>query len=319
MESHGGPAESEAARKFVERLKAVRRANAGRAEGELQEALRQALREQLSGLSESEGGRILDEARLSLIGEAEQREARVESLEADLKRLRSEIEALKVERDRLKAAAPAPSAAGGAGDLTAGQARTLEVVRDGLRRVASGEQVDPASLGLAEAQSRLFRLMSSLLKFTLNYEQSVQLLLFAAEVGPRPDTLQRATQKKVIQARFQACLDNKKGSVMALQEALERNSRFLIALNGAYLEAIKRGPRALLSDLEPESIGKTAQRGFGGGLNPEKAWKTFMDIHSEIASLPWEDLWNRFFEAPFKESLGDYLKPAGRTGTDTGA
>jgi hypothetical protein len=310
MNAQGGSSGSETTRKFVQRLKDIRSANAGRSDNEMQEALKEALRAELSGMSESDAERVLEETRRLLIAEAEQREARIESLEADRKRLQSEVASLKSERDQLQTAAASPPAAGGPSGLTAEQVKTLQVVRDGLRRVASGEQVDPASIGLAEAQGRLFRLMSSLLKFALNYEQSVQLLLFAAEVGPRPDTLQRAKQKKVIQARFHACLDNKAGSVQALQQALERNSRFLVALNGAYMESVKRGPRTLLGEFDPQSIADTSQRKFGGGLNPDKAWKAFMDIHSEVASLPWEDIWSRFFESTFQESLGDYLRPA---------
>jgi len=318
MNARGGSTGSETTRKFVQRLKEIRSANAGQGDDELQEALKQALRTELEGMSESDAERLLDETRRFLISEAEQRETRIESLEKDLKRLQSEVSSLTAERDRLKSASASAPAAGEASGLTAEQVRTLHVIRDGLRRVASGEQVEPESIGLAEAQGRLFRLMCSLLKFALNYEQSVQLLLFAAEVGPRPDTLQRARQKKVIQARFLACLDNKAGSVQALQQTLERNSRFLVALNGAYMESIKRGPRILLGEFDPQSIAETSQRKFGGGLNPDKAWKAFMDIHSEVASLPWEDLWSRFFESTFQESLGDYLRPA-KSDTDTGA
>lgn len=318
MNAQGGSTESETTRKFVQRLKEVRRANAGRPDEEMQEALKQALQGELNGMTDSDAERMLDETRTFLITEAEQREAHIESLEADVNRLQAEVASLRAERDELKSSpASSPSSQAGAG-LTDEQIRTLQVVRDGLREVASGKEVDPASIGLAEAQGRLFRLMSSLLKFALNYEQSVQLLLFAAEVGPRPDTLQRAKQKKVIQARFHACLDNKVGSVQALQQALERNSRFLVALNGAYMESIKRGPRALLGEFDPQSIADTSQRKFGGGLNPDKAWKAFMDIHSEVASLPWEDLWSRFFESTFQESLGDYLRPA-KGDTDTNA
>ena len=317
MNAPGGTTGNETTRRFVQRLKDVRSANAGRPEDELQEALQQALRAGLDGMSESDAGRVLEETRRFLIAEAEQRESRIAGLEAELKQLHSRVAALQAERDQLKSA-PAPTS-GKPAALTAEQIMTLQAVRDGLRRVASGEQVDPESIGLAEAQGRLFRLMSSLLKFALNYEQSVQLLLFAAEVGPRPDTLQRAKQKKVIQARFHACLDNKVGSVQALQQTLERNSRFLVALNGAYMEAIKRGPRALLGEFDPQSIAETSQRKFGGGLNPDKAWKAFMDIHSEVASLPWEDIWSRFFESTFQESLGDYLRPAAGADTDTNA
>jgi hypothetical protein len=317
MNPQGGSTGSETTRKFLQRLKDVRSANAGRPEEQMQEALRQALRAGLDGMAESDAERVLEETRRFLIAEAEQRESRITSLEAESKQLHSRVAALQAERDQLKST-PAP-ASGKAAGLTAEQVKSLQVIRDGLRRVASGQQVEPESIGLAEAQGRLFRLMSSLLKFALNYEQSVQLLLFAAEVGPRPDTLQRARQKKIIQARFHACLDNKVGSVQALQQALERNSRFLVALNGAYMEAIKRGPRALLGEFDPQSIAETSQRKFGGGLNPDKAWKAFMDIHSEVASLPWEDIWRRFFESTFQESLGDYLRPAAGSDTDTNA
>jgi len=317
MNPQGGSTGSETTRKFLQRLKDVRSANAGRPEEQMQEALRQALRAGLDGMAESDAERVLEETRRFLIAEAEQRESRITSLEAESKQLHSRVAALQAERDQLKST-PAP-ASGKAAGLTAEQVKSLQVIRDGLRRVASGQQVEPESIGLAEAQGRLFRLMSSLLKFALNYEQSVQLLLFAAEVGPRPDTLQRARQKKIIQARFHACLDNKVGSVQALQQALERNSRFLVALNGAYMEAIKRGPRALLGEFDPQSIAETSQRKFGGGLNPDKAWKAFMDIHSEVASLPWEDIWSRFFESTFQESLGDYLRPAAESDTDTNA
>ena len=317
MNPQGGSSGTETTRKFLQRLKDVRSANAGRPEEEMQEALRQALRAGLDGMAESDAERVLEETRRFLIAEAEQRESRITSLEAESKQLHSRVAALQAERDQLKST-PAP-VSGKAAGLTAEQVKSLQVIRDGLRRVASGEQVEPESIGLAEAQGRLFRLMSSVLKFALNYEQSVQLLLFAAEVGPRPDTLQRARQKKIIQARFHACLDNKVGSVQALQQALERNSRFLVALNGAYMEAIKRGPRALLGEFDPQSIAETSQRKFGGGLNPDKAWKAFMDIHSEVASLPWEDIWSRFFESTFQESLGDYLRPAAESDTDTNA
>jgi len=303
MEAPGGATADDATRGLVEKLKSVRSSLEGRPDDEVQEALRQALRSEMSGLSEGEAGRRLDGARDRLVGEARDRARRAEQLEAEVRRLTSQLE-------ELRAAAAGSKGAGRAGAPAGDASATLGTIRDALRQITQGKDVPSESLGLPASESRLFRLVRELLLFALNFERGVHGLLLAIEVGPGLDSRMGRQQKKIIENRFRACLDDEEGSVQALKEALARNSRFVLQLNDAYATAIRHGTRSLLEDIDPQPIVDSSQ-GRLGGLNFEKAWKAFTDRYADLSSLPPEDTWARFYQDPFKQKLADYLEPEG--------
>lgn len=301
MDAQPGRQADDATIALVDRLKAVRKSSEGRPEDEVQEALRQALRAELSGVPDAEAGTRLDAARALLVGEARGRERRVEDLEAEVRRLAGELEALRG-GDKGKA----PRGAAASSDSTA----TLDTIRDGLLRITGGQDVTPDSLGLPPSEARVFRLIRELLLFARNFETGVHGLLMAIEIGPGLDSRMGQRQQKIIEDRFRACLQDEEGSVEALKEALARNNRFVLQLNDAYETAIRQGTHALIDELDPQPIIDSCQSRLGG-LNFEKAWKAFASKYSDLSSLPPEDTWARFFQDPFKEKLGDFVDPGG--------
>ena len=296
MDAQSGPVADDATRSLVEKLKSARNSLQDRPDNEIQEALRQALRTALDGLSEAEADRRLDGARDLLVDNARQRERQVEDLQNEVRRLTTELETLRSNRQ----------AGADSGDTTA----TLTTIREALRKITRGQDVTSESLGLPPSEARLFRLVRELLLFAQNFETGIHGLLLAIEVGPGLDSRMGKQQKKIIENRFRACLDDKEGSVQSLKEALARNSRFVLQLNDAYSSAIRHGTRALLDDLDPQPIIDSSQ-GKLGGLSFERAWKSFTSRYADVSSLPPEDAWARFYQEPFKSKLGDYMDTGG--------
>jgi hypothetical protein len=308
MDAPMDPTGDDTTRALIEKLKTVRQSCEDRPENEIREILRQALRAELRGLSEVEAGRRLDGAREHLVNEARQRERRLESLEADLRRLASEHADLRAERDRLaeenarlKTAPRGPAGASGGGE-------SLARIRDGLTKIAHGQEVTAESIGLPASEERLFRLIRELLSFALNYETGVHDLLQEIEVGAGMGTLLRKQQKKIIEQRFVSCLEDEQGSVQALKDALDRNSSFLLRLHEAYTVAVKQGTRSLLNEFDPQPILDEC-KGALGIINFEKAWRSFSGRQSDLSSLPPDDMWEQFFQETFKKKLADYLEP----------
>ncbi len=315
MDGHqtGAAGDDAATRAFVEKLKAVRQACEGHQDDELRETLRLALRAELGGLPEVEVGRRLDLARDYLIGEARQREQALQRLEAEVRRLASDTGALRAERDRLAEENARLRAAPGHPADRPGLDETIAKMRDGLHLLTQGKEVTPESIGLPQSEGRLFRLVGELLLFALNYETGVHALLQEIDVGPGMGTVLRKKQKRIIEDRFRACLDNREGSIQALQEALTKNSRFLPELNEAYTAAVRQGVQSLLNDLDPQPI-LDENKGALGMINFEKAWRAFSNRHSDLGSLPPADVWERFFQETFKKKLADYLEAGGTRG-----
>lgn len=309
----GAAGDDAATRVFVEKLKAVRQASEGRPDDELRETLRQALRAELSGLSEVEVGRRLDSTRDFLVGEARRRDQALQGLEAEVRRLASDIGTLRAERDRLAEENARLRAAPGQQADRPGLDEMIAKMRDGLHLLTQGKEVTPESIGLPQSEARLFRLVGVLLLFALNYETGVHALLQEIDVGPGMGTLLRKQQKKIIEDRFRACLDNRAGSIQALQEALAKNSRFLPELDKAYTTAVRQGVQSLLGDLDPQPF-LDENKGALGIINFEKAWRAFSNRHSDLSSLPPADVWERFFQEMFKKKLADYLEPGAARG-----
>lgn len=297
--------EDEDARRFAEKLKSVRQACDGRPEDEMRETIRQAIQAELAAVPDSPAGPRLERVRRYLVQEARRREERLGVLEAELHRLQAEFEKVRAERDRFASAGAGSRPPGGA--PAGGLGQSSNAFRAGLLKVAQGQQVAPESIGLPQSEVRLFQLFAELLRFALNYEKGVLDLLQEIQVGPGMATKVINKQKKLIEERFLSCLKDEAGSIQALQEALLRNSSFLIRLHEAYSSAVKHGVETLLREIDPQAI--VAQtRGMG---NPQKWWSSYIAHHSDLSSLPAEDAWERFFNEAFRRRLSDYLEPGG--------
>jgi hypothetical protein len=293
--------------RLIEKLKSVRAAHAAGPPEALREALRHAIQETLGGLPMEESGRRLEQVRAQIVAEARQREERAERLEAEMGRLTSEVASLRAERDRLasenaRLASAGPAPAAGGADL-------LEKFREGLRKMAKGEQVTPESLGLPSSEARFFRLTQELLGFALRVEFGVQGLLADVGVVRGMDTRIMKRLDQLIRDRFRACLDNQKGSIQALQETLKRNSKFLLDLNDAYAAAIRQGVPALLGEMDPQPILENNAGRFGM-TNYEGAWRELSTRQNDLSAMTPRDTWERFFQKPFQEKLGEGVGPA---------
>jgi len=308
MDGQSSTKNDETVRILVDKLKTARRSAANRPDEELRETLKGIVRAELGDLPETEAGRRLEGARDYLINEARQREERIESLESEMHRWASQAESLRAERDRLAdenlrlKSAPRPAAGGGA------TGETLTKVRDALLQITQDREVASDSLGLAPVEARFFRLVRELLLFALTFETGVHDLIQQIQIMRfGPNSMMVKQQKKIIRNRFRDCLDNKEGSVQALREVLDRNKGFLIALHEAYNSAIKDGSKSLLEQLDPQTILDEAK---GMLLDRfEKAWRTFSDRHADLSTLPEGDMWEQFFDPPFKQKMKDYLEP----------
>lgn len=304
MESRNVATGDGATQSLVEKLRAVRRGVEGRSDEDRREALRQALQDELGNLTAEETGRRLEQVREHLVREARQREGRVESLEADQRRLGAEVATLRAERNelakenaRLEASLAAPARGGGGG----GEA--LEKIRGGLRAIADNPEATPAESGLAPSEDRFFRLVSELLKFALKLETAQNELLMTLQIGHGMDTQMIRRHQELIRLRFRTCLEDKPGSIQSLKEALNKTSRFLIDVNESYMASIGKGSKSLLTELDPQPILDKARGKLM--MNYEDAFRSFSTIHSDLESLTPTEMWERYFQPPFRTALSE--------------
>ena len=287
--------------RLVSRLRQARRQSETQSAEERQQTLLSALQEELAGLSEDEAGRRVEQAREHLVGEARNREAALTGLQGDVARLKSEVEVLKAAREVLAKENQQlrKSLEGGGG----GSSQALDKIKEGLRKMADGDEVTPDSIGLPPSEARLFRLSQELLGFALRIEFGVQTLMSDVGAGQAGDTRYMRGLDKMTRNRFRACLDNKQGSIAALKETLDKNSRFLHNLNDAYLFSMKKAVPSLLAELDPEQIIESHR----GKLmtNYEQAWKSFALLHNDHANLSSGEVWERYFQTPFRAKLAE--------------
>jgi hypothetical protein len=298
---------------LVEKLKAVQRACSQQAPEERRKAIGKALAVELDRIPPSAAADRLEALKTYLEGRDPEAARRVDSLAAEVRRLRSEVESLRGERDRLlrEQVSLEPSPATGAAGPEA-----LERLREGLLKIAEDRTAKPEKAGLPATQTPLFLTMAELLRFALDLEIGLQGFLRMSEVGDvgMMGTRQFAEHERKIRNRFRSCLENQEGSIQSLKDALATNLRFLINLHQAYDASIDAGTRALLSPLDPHKILEDTKGRLG--VNYQEAWKKLSRLLAELAALERGEVWERYFEEPFRKRLIDSL-PEGRSGDDS--
>lgn len=289
----------EAIRLLAEKLRDQRRALEDRAPDEVRSALRQTLDAAFKGLGESEVGNRLERLRAHLVEEARSREHRLGELQAECQRLSEEKDALARELERAREGRPAAPAESSPGAV-------FDRYRDALQRAMKGEEDSTVEKTLSGSEVRLFRLTLELLRFALNFETSINNLIATLQLGPGGDTRYIKHQKKLVEQRFRACLEDREGSVVALKGALERTAGFIVALHEAHDRAVRRGVPALLSKVNPQPIFEQTP-GFGMAKYKD-AWKSLSEAHDDLKGMPPSDVWESFFDQYFKERLSEYLQ-----------
>ena len=227
MSQNPGSNIDESASRLLERLTSLRQANADSQESDRRDAFQSALDQELAGQPADTAKRVVEAVRERLIAEARERDSRFAELEAELTQLRGQLESARTERDRLDLEIRQVKAEGAA--ATSGEAissDTTQRIREALFKGSQGEQVDAETIGLPPNDARLLGLFQELLSFTLLYEQSVNVLLQSFQIGPGMDTQQIKGMKEEVRDRFRSCLENKEGSVKALQAAQHRRGHF---------------------------------------------------------------------------------------------
>jgi hypothetical protein len=307
MAQQGAAAGGEETRRLVSKLKEVRGQIEGRPTDQRRRDLMRALQEELAGLSEEEAGRRIEQARETLVGEARDRERSLEGVQGEVSRLKAEVEVLKAAREVLARENQQLRKTLEGAEAQGGSSQSLEKIRAGLRKMADGDEVTPDAIGLPPSEARLFRLAQELLGFALKIEFSVQSLLadFGAVRGA--DTMFIRGMDKMIRNRFRACLENKQGSIQALREGLDKNLRFLLQLNDAYLAATRKGVPSLLAELDPEQL--LEQHRGRLMTNYEEAFRSFSTRHTDLANLTPKEAWERFFQQAFREKLEEVVAP----------
>jgi hypothetical protein len=308
MSQNPGMNIDESAARLLERLTALRQANADATEGDRREAFQRALDQELAGQPADTAKRVVAAVRERLIAEARERDSRLGGLEQELTQLRGQLESVRAERDRLDEEVrrvKTESAAATPGAPVSSD--STQRIREALFKGSKGETVDAETTGLPPNDARLLGLFQELLSFTLLYEQSVNVLLQSLQVGPGMDTQQIKGMKEEVRDRFRACLENKEGSVEALQAALEKKKSFLIDLNQAYQASLYEGTRAMLSQLDPQPIAEAHRKPIIG-VDHGEAWKTIGRAQNDLVSASKNELWERFFIEPFRSRLARHME-----------
>lgn len=307
MAEQRAAAGGEETRRLVSKLKEVRQQIEGRPADQRRQDLMRALQEELTGLSEEEGSRRVEQAREHLVIEARDREQSLAAVQSEVSRLKAEVEVVKAAREVLARENQQLRKSLEGAEPQGGSSQSLDKIRAGLRKMADGDEVTPDALGLPPSEARLFRLAQELLGFALKIEFSVQSLLadFGAVQGA--DTRFITGMNKLIRNRFRACLENKQGSIQALREGLDKNLRFLLQLNDAYIAATRGGVPLILAELDPEPILEPHR----GRLmtNYEEAFRSFTTRHTDLSNLSPKEVWERFFLQTFREKLEEVVAP----------
>lgn len=287
--------------RLIERLKAVREENAARNETDVTRALVEALRTELAGMSRNEADALLAGVRSALIEEARREDETIRHLQRDMASLSTQLESLRAERDALarevkrletgSTSRPTATPVAEAGGPFAG------ALRDVAANPEAGVEV-PA--GLAPSEVHALRMLRSLLLFAWKGELAAGTLKVGT--GSRPDgTFYEKHYVSGTRARYMACVNGQEGSIEELDRVLDGVMSFFYSLPAAYQFAIPRGVEALLLGLEPNEIMKQHEGRFGRSY--DKAWATYSRLHLDLTNAPPDDLWQMFFERPFREEI----------------
>lgn len=307
-------------RDLSQKLRGIRDAKGAGPEEQLRAAYEAAVEESLGRLPEERADRVAAAVKAEFVDEARGRETRLRELEAEGERREEQVRALEAERDRLVAenkalrakaeaaasaeAPPAPAAAlSSAAPSSGAPDGDLDKIRSGMKMIAEGKEITAHSVGLSESDTRFLQLCRELLRFALDYEMGVNILKAEFAIGPAHgmDTQMIRGLKQEIRERFNACLDNKPGSLEALKKSLADNAKFVVLLNGAYSTALAEGSRRLLDEIEPGSILEKHKRMLG--YDHEKSWQELERLHGDLAQLGKSELWERFYYEPFRAKL----------------
>jgi len=244
-ETHG----DDVTARLLDKLLAVRRSRGDAPETERRQAFHEAIQEEVGGMPAEAADQVLSGVRERLITDAKEKESLSERLEARVRELEGQVTALSAkeehltqENERLRTAASQPAPTGAAaGDV-------LGKIRDGLLRHSDGESVTVDAIELPASEVRFFQLLQELLRFALDYELGLNILLAEFKIGPaaQADTRQLRGMKREVQKRFRACMENQEGSIKALKETLSNNARFLIDLNKAYTTCLYAGSQTMI-------------------------------------------------------------------------
>lgn len=217
-------------------------------------------------------------------------EERVRELEARIRELESRPQ-------------PAP---GGAPPST-GSTEVIESLRRGIRETVDGKRPTAQSLGLPEEQARLFRFVQALVRFLLDLEQLRLGMLKEHEVGTAGGGTQMvrllASQLK---GRMRDVLDDKKGSLQALETTLRANQHFPLALDQAYREACSEAVLKLMEELKTDAILESNKRIFG--YDYEAAWKEISKRLFDLSQMHAMEIWALYLKEPFQTRM-NALKP----------
>jgi hypothetical protein len=286
------------------------------------EALRSCLKAELGSVSRSEALTNLTKIRASMEAGAgsEQGDWKVEvdQLNAECKRLRqdrdhlrielSAAEALQDEVDRLKEdkARLESSLDRMKRNKPGGSGGGLAAVREGLVQALEGRMPDPDDLGLADDDAALFRALCEVILFALNYDLGVNTLIW--DISGTMDVQSTTTSlqnRQIFKRLFLTSVQGEADSQEELKDILQKNLKFLLLMNLAYLNCIRDGSQRLLVELDPQQILSRHKRFMG--FDFESAFKEIRRLHGDRANLTRSELWETYFSHKCREELAEYL------------
>lgn len=321
---------------LLETLRRTREREEGRPAGERREAILKALKAALDGLPDAVALETVAKARAALhapvppagnTGREAALEAEAASLRAAVERERAAAaqaasRVAELEREigglRREGSKPAPADArvreleGRIRELesrpaVAGSGEGVEMFRRGIRETVDGKRPTAQNLGLPEEQARLFRFVQALVRFLLDLEQLRLGMLKEHEVGTAGGGTQMvrllASQLK---GRMRDVLDDKKGSLQALETTLRANQHFPLALDQAYREACSEAVQKLLEELKTDAILESNKRIFG--YDYEAAWKEIAKRLFDLSQMHAMEIWAIYLKEPFQTRM-NALKP----------
>ncbi len=243
--------------------------------------------------------------------EIDQLNAECDRLRQDRDRLRIELteaKALQRQVDRLqedKARLESSLARQKRGQV-GGSGGGFEALREGLVQSLEGRVPDPADFGLGSRDAALFRAMSEVIIFVLNYDLGVNTLIrdISGTMDAQSTTIS-LQNRQIFKRSFLSSMQGESEGHDQLKEALQKNLKFLLMMNLAYLNCIRDGSRRLLAELDPQVVLGRHKRFMG--FDFENAFKELVRRHGDRANMIRSELWETYFSHKCREELSEYI------------
>ncbi len=187
-----------------------------------------------------------------------------------------------------------------------GSGSRFDALREGLVRSLEGTMPDPDDYGLTGDDAALFRSLSEVILFALNYDLGVNTLIW--DISGTMDVQSTTTSlqnRQIFKRLFLTSVKGETDSQDQLKDILQKNLKFLLLMNLAYLNCIRDGSQRMLAVLDPQKVLSRHKRFMG--FDFESAFKEIRRLHGDHANMIRSELWETYFSHKCREELAEYL------------